>query len=98
MRQSIDNLHDSITEDVLRQKPQRIVVDVIDPSPGVFGGEPMEGLVTVVYECHCEWANGCQDDHPEHRRANSGHTHHALYGPHDERTDKKIERYTCYAD
>lgn len=95
MRQSIDNLHDDITEDVLAQK--QIVVDVIDPSPGIWGGDPVEGLVTVVYQCHCEWSKGCDD---EHKRPESGHTHHALYGPKDEKDrqpGEPVDHYTCYA-
>lgn len=94
MRQSIDNLHDSITEDVLRAK--RIVVDVIDPGQSVWG-ETVEGLVTVIYECHeTSWCKGCTCT--THKQPETGHAHHSLYGPHDERTDKPIERYTIYAD
>ena len=74
---TIDALH----PDIVRSERGRETVGVIDPSPGLFGGDPVEGLVTVAYACppgarcgghgcDCEW-----HAHPEDR-----HTHHALYG------------------
>ena len=52
-----------------RRSPHGKIVEVINPSPGLWGGEPIDGLVTLVYEC--------SDEHPPYKP----HTHHALYGP-----------------
>jgi len=90
LRQSIDNLHDDITQDILESK--RVVVDVIDPSPGIWGGDPIEGLVTVVYRCPGE---------PCCAPVSRNSVHHALYGPTDEdwTPDKgPVEHYSLYAD
>jgi hypothetical protein len=94
MRQSIDNLHDDITAVVLDAQSRGQygkVLDVIDPSPGIWGGEPVEGLVTIVYECSCDW----------HPRLSNPHSHKALFGPKDERDRKEgepVAHYTLYAD
>jgi hypothetical protein len=104
VRQSIDNLHNSITQDVLDMK--RIVVDVIDPSPGLFGGDPVEGLVTIIYKCSYKpepefdnWmCKGCECTN--HKQPTSGHAHHALYGPQDEitRPSWEVDTFSLYAD
>lgn len=94
VRQSIDNLHDDITRSVVEDK--RKVLEVIDPSPGIWGGDPVEGLVTIVYECGCNFAGA------EHPNAAPGkHAHHALYGPTDERDrqpGEAVDHYSLYAD
>jgi hypothetical protein len=68
----IAELHPDIRADLDRMG--RRAVDVIDPSPGLWGGDPVQGLVTVVYACSCR-------HFPDLERL---HTHHALYGPRDE--------------
>lgn len=94
VRQSIDNLHETITRSVLYAQKQGSygkVVNVIDPSPGLFGGNPIEGLVTVEYACPWEKSK-CSVQHD--------HTHQALFGPEDEisRPSWEVETFTLYAD
>ena len=66
MTQTLETIHPDIRADL--DGAGRVPVEVIDPSPGLWGGEPVPGLVTIVYVCSCE-------DFPK------SHTHHALYGP-----------------
>lgn len=93
IRQSIDNLHDDIVKSVLESQAKGIygkVLEVVDPSPGIWGGEPVEGLVRIVYECSCTWT-----DLP------GVHSHHALFGPVDEKDrqpGEPVDHYTLYAD
>jgi hypothetical protein len=103
VRQSIDNLHDSITEVVVDAQKSGFygrVLEVIDPSPGLWGGAPVEGLVTIVYEC----AMPVDRMHggAEHPAAAPGrHCHHALFGPVDEKDrqpGEAVEEYSLYAD
>ncbi len=95
MRMTVDNLHPDIRKD--NDAIGRKVVEVIDPSPGVWGGDPIEGLVTLVYECNDTWCH--HDVTPATFSANvdrGKHTHHAIYGPKDEKSAES--GYTCYAD
>jgi hypothetical protein len=93
-RQSIDNLHEDITKVVLDAQAAGHygkVLEVVDPSPGMWGGEPIEGLVTVVYECSCGY----------HPQLPMPHSHHALFGPTDEKDRKEgepVDHYSLYAD
>jgi hypothetical protein len=77
-------LHPDIKADM--EKMGRRAVEVIDPSPGLWGGDPIPGLVTVVYACSCDTFPSMGPDH----------THHALYGPRDEKSTES--GYTIYAD
>lgn len=103
VRQSIDDLHDDITKVVVeaqRHKQYGKVLEVIDPSPGLWGGDPVEGLVTIVYECSMpiERMHGGAD-HPA--AAPGKHCHHALFGPVDEKDrepGEPVEEYSLYAD
>jgi hypothetical protein len=64
-----------------RREPVRI----IDPSPGIFGGEPVPGLVSIEYECHGQHCNQIwsrDEPDPIGFTAMPTHTHGALYGPH----------------
>ena len=77
-------LHPDIQRDL--DKMGRKTVEVIDPSPGLWGGDPIPGLVTVVYEC------------PDGSRCPVTvqpftHTHHALYGPTSEPGSEGMELY-----
>lgn len=84
----LDNLHPDIKAD-LEKVGNRKPVEVIDPSPGLWGGDPVPGLVTIVYEC--------LDLTCPFRKHKTVHTHHALYGPSDE-NDPGCEGLTIYAD
>lgn len=75
-------LHPHIKADLERMN--RKPVEVIDPSPGLWGGEPVPGLVTVVYAC--DGFEGCP-------QGCTPHTHHALYGPTAEAGSEGMELY-----
>lgn len=83
-------LHPDIEADL--RKMGRKPVKVIDPSPGLWGGDPVPGLVTVVYECPDGNAAVCSYDTGD----GTTHTHWALYGPRDEKSAES--GYTIYAD
>ena len=78
----LDNLHPDIKSDL--EKMGRKPVEVIDPSPGLWGGEPRPGLVSILYECRCN----------DFTHLPPVHTHQALYGP----TGPGSEGLTLYAD
>ena len=79
-----ETLHPDIERDL--REMGRTAVEVIDPSPGLFGENPIPGLVRVLYECSCDVFPSLP----------LPHTHDALYGPKDEKgTDSG---YTIYAD
>lgn len=84
--QTVTSLHPDIAADL--RKMGREAIKVIDPSPGLWGGDPVPGLVRVVYRC------------PEGRECwhvrEDVHSHHALYGPRDEKSTES--GYTIYAD
>lgn len=89
-------LHPHIAADL--EKMGRKPIEVIDPSPGLWGGDPVPGLITIVYECRAmNCAPGCReiDGHTSHPLVTEGHTHHALYGPTDE---EGSEGMVLYAD
>jgi hypothetical protein len=88
--QTVTTLHPDIKADM--EKMGRRAVKVIDPSPGLWGGDPIPGLVTVVYECPDGDLAPCSYDSGDH----TTHTHHALYGPRDEKSTES--GYTIYAD
>jgi hypothetical protein len=67
---SLDTLHPDIAK-AEQDYPHGPIKEVIDPSPGLWGGEPIDGLVTLIYVCS---RNACGN-------LIEGHTHHALYGP-----------------
>lgn len=74
MSMTLDTLHPDITRIVTESK--RKALSIIDPSPGLWGGDPIEGLITIVYQCDCD---------PKYRSLQPGHTvnseHHMLFGP-----------------
>lgn len=89
----IETLHPDIAA-AERQYPHGPIVEVIDPSPGMFGGEPINGLVTLVYQCvNDEWHKDL-----------APHTHQALYGPEivhfadSCKTCGKLEKYFKHED
>jgi hypothetical protein len=79
-------LHPDIERDL--RNSGREVVEVIDPSPGLWGGDPVPGLVTIVYQCPDPTHSGYINQGP--------HTHHALYGPRG--SDPGSEGMELYAD
>lgn len=79
------------------------ILRVIDPSPGVFGGEPRPGLITLVYECDCDWGTPGRPGSGDEPVVPGRHAHRALYGPADERDqpadyDRSATVFTLYAD
>jgi hypothetical protein len=70
MTMTLATLHPDILQEV--EESGRKPVEVIDPSPGLWGGEPIPELVTVVYECNCE---------SEYKIGEHSPTHHMLFGP-----------------
>lgn len=70
-RMTLETLHPAIAKS--EAGVGRKVVKVIDPSPGLFGGKPIDGLVGIEYECNGECGM---------KLAPNPHTHGALYGPH----------------
>lgn len=93
---TVGNLHPDIQRDNDASGGRKII-QVIDPSPGIFGGKPIEGLVTLVYECEDVWCHpGVTPDTFSANIPRGVHTHHALYGPKDEKSAES--GYTCYAD
>lgn len=68
-RMTVETLHPDIVKS--EALSQRKSLEVIDPSPGIFGNTPIEGLVTVIYECECRY----------NMHLGIPHTHAALYGP-----------------
>ena len=84
--QTVSSLHPDIEADL--RKMGRKAIKVIDPSPGLWGGDPIPGLVTVVYRCpdgfNCPLVR------------EDVHSHYALYGPRDEKSAES--GYTIYAD
>lgn len=62
----------------------RTVAQIIDPSPGLWGGDPVPGLVTVEYACSGEHCQPTYDPETFERTGytpRAPHTHQALYGP-----------------
>jgi hypothetical protein len=78
-------LHPDISADL--EKMGRKPVEVIDPSPGLWGGDPIPGLITIVYECPD--GNYCIPG----ATMGATHTHHALYGPSDEQGSEGMSLY-----
>jgi hypothetical protein len=72
-RQTLETLHPDIVRS--EAEAERRTVTVTDPAPGIWGGEPVEGLVGIEYACRCSYF-------PALPRNEAGeHTHGALYGP-----------------
>jgi len=90
---------DTLPPEIVRSEGDRKTFAVLDPSPGLWGGEPVEGLVTIAYICNgsCGNSSGCEKDCTWHGKPEVGHTHHALYGPEDEET-VPVKQYSLYAD